>query len=304
MKVVALAGGTGSAKLLRGLKELPGELTVICNVGDNFSWQGLQVCPDIDIAMYALAGTGDSVRGWGVEGDSFQTLSELRRLGAEAWFQMGDRDLATSILRTAFIRKGMTLTEATGELGEMHGLTQKILPVTDDPIETHIVTPAGELHLQEFWVRDRGKGRVSSVAYQGAKKAEISVVVRKEILGADRVVICPANPVTSIGPMLAVGGVVEALRSTAARVSALSPMIARGPISGPAGKLMKATGIRPDSVGVARIYARFLDVLFIDNNDESLRIDVENEGPRCRVSDIVIHDRRDAVRLARELVAA
>jgi LPPG:FO 2-phospho-L-lactate transferase len=304
MKIVILAGGTGSAKLLSGLKELPGELTVICNVGDNFSWQGLQVCPDIDVAMYALAGTGDSVRGWGLEGDSFQTLSELRRLGAETWFQMGDRDLATSILRTGFIRKGMTLTEATEELAEMHGLPQKVLPVTDDPLETHIVTSAGELHLQEFWVRDHGNGRVSSVVYQGAKKAEISHKVRKEILGADKVVVCPANPVTSIGPMLAVGGVAEALRGAAGRVSALSPMIAKGPVSGPAGKLMKAMGIRPDSVGVARIYARFLDVLFIDKKDESLRNDVEKAGPQCRVSDIVIHDRRDAVRLARELVAA
>jgi LPPG:FO 2-phospho-L-lactate transferase len=304
MKVVALAGGTGSAKLLKGLKELRGELTVICNVGDNFSWHGLQVCPDIDIAMYALAGTGDGVRGWGLEGDSFQTLSELRRLGAETWFQMGDRDLATSILRTDFIRKGMTLTEATGELAQMHGLVQKILPVTDDPLETHIVTPAGELHLQEFWVRDRGKGRVNSVVYEGAKKAEISDLVRREILGADRVVVCPANPVTSIGPMLAVEGVVDALARTTGRVSALSPMMGKGPISGPAGRLMRAIGIRPDSAGVAQFYSKFLDVLIIDKTDAALSRLVVRAGPDCRLSDISIRGERDAVRLAKELFAA
>jgi LPPG:FO 2-phospho-L-lactate transferase len=304
MRVVALAGGTGSAKLLRGLEELPGELTVICNVGDNFVWQGLRVCPDIDIAMYALAGIGDRVRGWGLEGDSFQTLSELGRLGAETWFRMGDRDLATSVLRTDFMNKGMTLTEATEELARRHGLVPKLLPVTDDPLETHILTPAGELHLQEFWVRDHGKGSVSGVVYRGAKKAQISRLARKEILAADRLVVCPANPVTSIGPTLAVGGVVDALAQTTGRISALSPMIGRGPISGPARKLMKATGIRPDSAGVAELYSRFLDVLVIDRTDAALRKEVEGSGPDCRLSDIRIRDKGDAVRLAKELIAA
>jgi LPPG:FO 2-phospho-L-lactate transferase len=304
MKVVALAGGTGSAKLLRGLKELPAELTVICNVGDNFLWQGLRVCPDIDIAMYALAGTGDRARGWGLDGDSFQALSELGRLGAETWFKMGDRDLVTSVLRTDLMTKGMTLTEVTEDLARRQGLVTKLLPVTDDHLETHILTPAGEVHLQEFWVRDHGKGRVRGVVYRGDSKAQISGPARKEILAADRVVVCPANPVTSIGPMLAVGGVVDTLVRTNGRVSALSPMLGRGPLSGPAGKLLKAMGIRPDSASVARLYSDFLDFLVIDRADAGLREQVEKTGVGCRLSDIGIHGQRDAVRLAKELTAA
>jgi len=303
MKVVALAGGTGSAKLLRGLKELSADLTVVCNVGDNFHWKGLLVCPDIDIAMYALAGVGDRNRGWGIEGDTFHTLSELNRLGAEAWFRVGDRDLATSMIRTDLMSRGMSLSEATEGLARKHGLAQKVIPVTDDPMETHILTPKGELHLQEFWVRDRGRGHVKGVAYHGAS-AGISKSARKEILDADRLVVCPANPVTSIGPMLAVRGVVDALVQTSGRISALSPMIGKGPISGPAGKLMKATGIRPDSVGVAMFYSDFLDVMIVDRADAALRKQVEAAGPRCLLSDITIRDERDAVRLARELIAA
>ena len=299
-----MAGGTGSAKLLRGLKELPVELTVICNIGDNYVWQGLRVCPDIDIAMYALAGTADEERGWGLKGDTFHTLSELGRLGADTWFRMGDRDLATSILRTELLSKGMTLTEITEELSRRQGLVPKLLPVTDDPLETHVLTPAGELHLQEFWVRGRGKGRVTGVVYQGDRKARISNSAKREILAADRLVICPANPVTSIGPMLAVKGVVEALVRAAGRVSALSPMIGKAPISGPAKKLMTATGIRPDSVGVAEFYSRFLDVLIIDRADASLRKEVVKAVPGCRLSEIAIRGPSDAIRLAKELIAA
>ena len=303
MKVVALAGGTGSAKLLAGLKELRDQLVVICNVGDNFLWQGLLVCPDIDIATYALAGRGDRERGWGLEGDTFHALSELGRLGAETWFRMGDRDLAASILRADLIGRGMTLTGATEELARRQGLDQKILPITDDPLETHILTSAGELHLQEFWVRDHGRGRVAGVVYRGAEKAAISEPARKEMLDADRLVICSANPVTSIGPMLAVRGVVDALVQTSGRVSALSPMKGRAPISGPAGKLMKAMGVRPDSAGVAKLYAEFLDVLLVDKEDSALRRQVETAGPRCLLSDITIRGGGDARRLAKELVA-
>ena len=303
MKVVALAGGTGSAKLLAGLRELRDQLVVICNVGDNFLWQGLPVCPDIDISMYALAGKGDRERGWGLEGDTFHALSELGRLGAETWFRMGDRDLATSVLRANLMGKGMTLTGATEELAQRQGLDQRVLPITDDPLETYILTSAGERHLQEFWVRDHGRGRVAGVAYRGAEKAAISESARKEILDADRLVICPANPVTSIGPMLQVRGVVDALVQTSGRVSALTPMKGGAPISGPAGKLMKSVGVRPDSAGVAGLYSEFLDVLFVDRSDAALRRQVEATGPRCVLSDITIRGRLDASRLAKELIA-
>lgn len=304
MKVVALSGGTGSAKLLRGLAALPIDLTVVCNVGDNFVWQGLLVCPDIDIAMYALAGSGDEQRGWGLKGDTFNVLGELGKLGAETWFKMGDRDLATSVIRTNLVKGGKSLAEATEELRNRHGLGHRILPATNDPLETRIVTPRGNLHLQEFWVRDHGRGRVSRVEYRWAAKAKISTSARNAIAGADRVVVCPANPVSSIGPMLAVGGMLEALEETPGRICALSPMKGRGPLSGPAGKLMRAIGLRPDSVGVAGLYSRFLDVLVADKEDAGLKAEVESLGVGCDLSNIVIRGKRDALRLARQTIAA
>jgi LPPG:FO 2-phospho-L-lactate transferase len=304
MRVVALAGGTGSAKLLRGLAALRVDLTVVCNVGDNFVWRGLLICPDIDIAMYSLAGIADERQGWGVAGDTFNALAELGRLGGDTWFRMGDRDLATSILRTEMLGRGVSLTRATEELRKKHMVAQRVLPVTDDFLETHITTAAGEIHLQEFWVKGKGKARVKGVVYQGATNASVSNQVREAILGAERIVVCPANPVTSIGPMLAVGGMEDLLVRAPGRVVGLSPMRGGGPFSGPAGKLMRATHHRPDSVGVAQLYSKFLDVLVIDRADAGLREEVVETGPGCRLSRTRIRSRRDAVRLARELIVA
>jgi LPPG:FO 2-phospho-L-lactate transferase len=304
LKVVALSGGTGSAKLLRGLARLPIDLTVVCNVGDNFHWQGLLVCPDIDIAMYSLAGVADPERGWGIRGDTFDVLNQLGKMGEETWFRMGDRDMATSLLRTEMISRGASLTDVTDGLRKRYGLSWSILPASDASVETRIVTPGGNLHLQEFWVRDHGKGRVSGVEYRGAGAASTTIQAHKAIAGAERVVICPANPVTSIGPMLALGGMLEALGETSARIVALSPMRGGAPFSGPAGKLMRAVHVRPDSVGVAKLYSRFLDALIIDRRDSALKAEVESIGVSCVVSDITIGRSADAVRLAKEMIAA
>lgn len=303
MKVVALSGGTGSAKLLRGLARLPIDLTVVCNVGDNFRWQGLLVCPDVDIAMYTLAGVADPERGWGIRGDTFHVLDALGSIGEETWFRMGDRDIATSLLRTEMISRGASLTDATNELSRRHGLSCPILPASDLSIETRIITPKGNLHLQEFWVRDHGKGRVTGVEYRGAGAASLTSQAQEAISRADSVVICPANPVTSMGPMLAVRGMVEALGETSARVVALSPMRGPAPFSGPAGKLMRAVNLRPDSVGVAGLYSRFLDTLIVDRQDSELKGEVESFGISCLLSDITIGKKGDAVRLAREMTA-
>lgn len=302
MKVVALAGGTGSAKLLRGLASSVRELTVVANVGDNFWVHGLYVCPDVDIAMYNLAGISDRRRGWGMRGDTFAVLAQLGRLGEETWFQLGDLDLATSIVRTALLRRGASLTEATSRIGRSLGVPHRVLPATDTDLETWLETDIGRIHLQEYWVKHHGKPRVSRVIYRGAAKAKPSPPVKEAISRADVIVICPANPVTSIGPMLAIRGMRQALSTCTARVVALSPMVGRGPFSGPAGRLMKQLGMRPDSAGVAALYSDFLDRFVIDRSDRSLVGRVEDTGVSCSLLNTFMKDRADERRVASVLL--
>jgi len=304
LRVVALAGGTGSAKLLRGLSALGVNLTVVANIGDNVWMHGLYVCPDLDIAMYTLAGLADKRQGWGIKGDTFRTLAQLGRIGEPTWFALGDLDIATQIVRTRLLREGLTLTSVTEKLRRAFQIAQTILPLTDDPIETRVLTPVGYAHLQEFWVRDRGRPVVRGVAYKGAPRARCTRDVEDAVKKADRIILCPANPVTSIGPMLAVPGFSRMLSRTKARVTALSPMIGKAPFSGPAAKLMKAVGMRPDSVGVAKMYSEFLDSLIVDRSDADVSVEIEELGIKCILSDTLMRDFPAEERLSKELVYA
>lgn len=304
MRVVALSGGTGSAKLLRGLAALDCDLTVVANVGDNVWIHGLYICPDIDTAMYTLAGLGDRERGWGIAGDTFTTLKQLGTLGLETWFALGDRDLATHLFRTRALKEGKTLTQVTEELCRELKVRTRILPATDSPLETRVATPDGEINIQEFWVKKRGKVRVTGVRYAGAESSKMGEGVAEAIEKADSVVVCPANPITSIGPMLAIPGLRDALAHTSSRVAALSPMIGRGPFSGPAAKLMKASGTSPDSLGVAALYVDFLDTIVIDRRDRRMAQDILRLGIRCHLSDIRLGSSSAERRLARELLQA
>ena len=303
MKVVALAGGTGSAKLVRGLSRLHLDLTVVANVGDNFWFYGAYVCPDVDVATYTLAGISAS-QGWGIAGDTFAALGALSRLGGETWFRLGDRDLATCLLRTGMIEKGSSLTEATRSIARSLGVRTAVLPVSDDRVETRVTTPAGEMHLQEFWVRERGRPRVLGVRYDGASRARPTAAVAEALSEADRIIVCPANPVTSIGPMLAVKGFRSLLSSASARIVALSPMVGTSPFSGPAAKLLRATGLRADSSGVAKLYEDFVDCIMISKEDRRLVKEVEGIGIGCTLADTRMRGARDEVRLGRELIRA
>jgi len=303
MKVVALAGGTGSAKLLRGLSRLPLDLTVIANVGDNFWAYGVYVCPDVDIATYTLAGVS-SPQGWGIAGDTFEVLGELSRLGAETWFRLGDRDMAVCLRRTEMITRGISLTEVTLKIARSLGVKPMVLPATNDHLETRIRSSAGELHLQEFWVRDQGKPRVVGVRYAGGRDADPTPEVAAALASADRVVVCPANPVTSIGPMLAVSGFRRLLRETRARVVGISPMRGSAPFSGPAGALLKATGTSPDSYGVAKMYADFMDCLVISEDDAAMGSRIRALGIDCRTTGTQMEGPRDELRLAKEVTKA
>jgi LPPG:FO 2-phospho-L-lactate transferase len=303
LKVTALAGGTGSAKLLRGLYSLPVDLTVIANVGDNIWMHGLYVCPDIDIAMYTMAGIANPRTGWGIAGDTFRTLSQISRLGGESWFKLGDKDIATSVLRTAMLSRGMKLTEVTERLRKSFGLRCMLLPATDRDVETRIATLAGDMNLQEFWVREKGEPQVKGVRYRGASRASITTRVRKALSGADRIVICPANPITSIGPMLALGDFAKELAGSGGRIVALSPMVGDAPVSGPAGKLMKAVGKRANSVGVAMMYQKFVDCIVVASEDQAMKKPIVSLGIECVASETIMKSREDEQRLARELLA-
>ena len=296
-----MAGGTGSAKLLRGLSRLPIDLTVLANVGDNIWTYGVYVCPDVDIATYTLAGISGPL-GWGVAGDTFEALRMLSRLGEETWFRLGDMDMAVCLARTEMLRSGKSLTEATRRIAKSLGVESPVLPATDNQLETRIMTPASELHLQEYWVKARGRPRVIGVRYEGARGARPTREVAEAVSAADRIIICPANPVTSIGPMLAVTGFRRLLRETDARVVALSPMEGAAPFSGPAGKLLTATGSRPDSYGVGKLYSDFADCIVISGTDISLKERIQALGMECVTTGTRMKAPRDELRLAKVMI--
>jgi LPPG:FO 2-phospho-L-lactate transferase len=303
LKIVALAGGTGSAKLLRGLKEAAGDFTVVSNVGDNFWRHGLYIAPDVDIAVYTLAGMEDPQRGWGLRGDTFNALAQLGRMGEETWFNLGDRDLATHLFRTERLAQGRRLGDITTLMCERLGVTQRVIPCTDDRLETHIVTRTGAMHLQEFWVKFRGEPDVLGVEYRGAEGAKPEQRAVEALESADRIVICPANPVTSIMPILAVNGIRQAIQGSRARKIAVSPMVGGSPVTGPAGKLMTAIGSEPSSLGVAKLYRGLADCILVDPADAGSVEKITKEGIRAEVRAIVMSDREAEVRLARETLS-
>jgi LPPG:FO 2-phospho-L-lactate transferase len=303
--IVALTGGTGGAKLVQGLAaEIdPAELTIICNTADDAVFHGLHVSPDIDTIVYALAGLNDHQKGWGVAGESFVALEQLQRLGEEAWFKLGDRDLATHILRTDLLRQGRTLSEVTQRIRTALGVKPEILPMSDNRIETRIVTPVGEISFQEYFVRQRWAPEVKQVFFAGIEQSKPAPRVLEAIRNAAGIVICPSNPVTSIGPILAVPGVRQALVKYDRRVVGVSPIVAGAAISGPAHMLMRVKDLEPSVKGVAKGYADLLDVLVIGTEDQELQADIKKIGVKPVSANIRMNSLADKRRLAREVLA-
>lgn len=304
--IVALAGGTGAAKMLRGLVRVtePTRLFVVGNTGDDLDWWGLRVSPDLDSVAYALAGLLDGARGWGVRDDTFHCLEAMQRLGGDTWFRLGDRDLATHLRRTLLLRAGASLTVATRAIADALGVTARLVPMSDDPVRTELRTRGGWLSLEEFFVRERCLPDVLDVAYRGAEAARPAPDVLGAIGTAEAVVVCCSNPVTSIGPILAVPGIVDALVRTPAPVVAVSPIVGGQAVSGPAAKLLAARGLDVSPLGVARAYRPWLDALVIDRADVANAPALERDGVRPVVADALMPDSEAEARLARAVLDA
>lgn len=298
--ITVLTGGTGGAKFVWGLAQVvpPEQLTVIVNTGDDLTCWGLHVSPDIDSVMYALAGKLDPQRGWGYTGDTFSCLERMRELGAMGWFQLGDRDLATHIRRTELLNARLPLSEATAVLSEAMGVRAKILPTTDGVVETRVITNQGNLSFQEYFVRERFQPDVLDVKFRGAETARTAPGVLEAIASAEVVFFAPSNPVTSIGPILAVPGVREVLQTCMAPVVAVSPIVGGDAVSGPAAKLMRMRGWKTSAAGIAQAYRGLLDGMIADSVDEATRTEIETEGVQAHFTETVMKSDGDKVRLA------
>jgi LPPG:FO 2-phospho-L-lactate transferase len=304
MKVVALAGGVGGAKMADGLARAlpPGELTVIVNTGDDFELHGLYICPDLDTVMYTLAGVANPQTGWGVAGDTFHALGMIGRYGGEVWFRLGDCDLATHILRTAALRQGEPLSRVTAALASALGIASRILPMTDDRVATVVVSDEGELAFQDYFVRRCWRDPVRGLRFVGVESARAAPGVLEALVAAEVVVLCPSNPFLSLDPILCLAGVREALVAHP-RVVAVSPIVAGRALKGPAAKIMAELGLEVSVVSVARHYADFLRGFVLDEQDAVAVPAIEALGICTLAAEIVMHAVADRVRLARTVLA-
>ena len=302
MKICALAGGVGGAKLASGLQDVvpPGDLSVVVNTADDFDLWGLHICPDLDTVMYTLAGISNPETGWGIVNESFATLNMLERYGEETWFKFGDRDLATHVFRTHRMRSGETLTEVTAGLSGALGVDNALLPMSDEPVSTVLETAEGRLEFQEYFVRRRQRDEVLGIELRGIEEARPTEGVLAAISGADAIVLCPSNPVVSIGPILALPGVMEILASSSVPKVAVSPIVGGRALKGPADRMLASLGHEVSATGVARMYAGLVDGMVIDRIDENERAGIEGIGMRVLVTESVMRDAEDRARLASE----
>lgn len=309
--LAALAGGVGAARFLAGLTRVvdPGDVVAIVNTADDDDFHGLHVSPDLDSVTYTLAGASNAEQGWGLAGESYATLESLRRYDVPTWFQLGDKDLATHLFRTQRLRAGVPLSDVTAEITRAWGIATRIVPMTDDPVRTRITVrradaTSEELAMQEWFVRDRAEPPVAGVRFDRAELARPAPGVLDALRRASTIIICPSNPVISIGPILAVPGVRDVLHERRDRVVAVSPIVGGAPVKGPADRLMGPLGIEVSCVGVAREYAAFCAALVIDAVDGDRAAEVEATGVHAVVTDTMMRSPEVAAALAERTLAA
>jgi LPPG:FO 2-phospho-L-lactate transferase len=304
VKATALAGGVGGAKLLIGLDRVlaPTDLTAIVNTGDDDEIYGVHVSPDLDIVTYWLAGLADTERGWGIRNDTFTVIESLGELGHEIWFQLGDRDFATCLYRTERLRDGATLSAVTDDIRRALDVKATLLPATDDRVRTKIITDDGRtLDFQEYFVQEHQKPSVANVTFAGIADAKPAPAVIPAIEEADAVILCPSNPVLSIGPIIALPGVREALRNHSF-VIAVTPIIRNAALKGPAARIMGTMGIGHGAAAVARMYADFVDLFVVDSSDTEQITAIEQLGVHAIPLDTIMNNENASSALARALL--
>ena len=306
MKVTALAGGVGASKFLVGLAAVmpPEDITIIANTGDDIELFGLRICPDIDTVTYTLGGVINEETGWGLKGDTFECLRWLARYGEVSWFNLGDRDLATHIFRTNQLRGDCSLSEVTDRIRRSLGVRSTIVPMTDAYTPTRVVTDEGEMHFQEYFVRRRCEPRVREIRFDNIESAVLVLGVVSVILEADAVIICPSNPFISIGPILAVPGIRDALKLTRATVMAITPIIGGRALKGPAADMLHDLGHQVSARGVAALYCDFADVFLLDCQDAAICGDIEDIGLRVLATNTLMNSFEARQRLARVTIEA
>jgi len=303
--ICVLSGGTGGAKFVDGLRQVMRheDITLVVNTGDDLMWWGLYVSPDIDSITYVLSGMLSRERGWGVKGDTFLCLQAMGQLGEPTWFHTGDRDLAMHLLRSRLLAEGKTLSEATAIISQKLGVKARILPMSNSRVETRVDTPVGELSFEEYFVQRWYQDPVKSVRFAGALDAEPAPGVIDAIVNADAVLIAPSNPVTSIGPILAVPGIRDALTRARGKIAAISPIVGNAPVAGPAGILMEAHGLPCSIAGVAKAYEDFIDILVCDNRDARAADSLGKGGLRVHCTQTIMRSADDKAALAREVLS-
>jgi LPPG:FO 2-phospho-L-lactate transferase len=296
----------GAAKFLTGLTQLvkEEELTIIVNTGDDIELFGLHISPDIDIVSYSLAGIVDESKGWGIKNDTFHCLDTLKALGEDTWFNLGDKDLATHIYRTQHLRQGKPLSQITYEISKSLGLKTKILPMSNNKFQTRIATPNGSIHFEEYFVKTKCRDEVLGVEFVGQATAKPSPGVLEALIDADLVVVCPSNPIVSIGTILSVPGVRDTLKQTKACVVAVSPIVAGAAIKGPAEKMLRGLGFEGSAYGVAVLYSDFLDAMVIDTKDAEHKKRIEKLGIAVTVTNTIMKNLDDKVSLAKAVLTA
>jgi LPPG:FO 2-phospho-L-lactate transferase len=296
--ITLLAGGTGSVKLARGLSKTTNELAVVSNIADNIWLHGLYICPDIDTVMYGLAGLLDKRRGWGVAGDSFVFMEQMKRFEQDYWFKVGDKDLALHIVRTNFLKEGKSLSWITEWIRKKLSVSPVIIPASDDHFETRIETPIGDMHIQEYWVKYHAELSISNIRYKGIEQAIASGNALEAIRNSDIIVIAPGNPISSIGPITSIPGIRKELSLRKEKVVAVSPIIGNDALSGPASKYMRATGIESSPIGIASHYADVVSNLIISESDKEYENQIRNIGVKVYKTNIIMDNEKDEINLS------
>ena len=302
--ITCLAGGVGAARFLDGLSRVypPDRITVIVNTGDDLEYLGAYISPDIDILTYTLAGIVDEEKGWGIRGDTYRCMEQLERYSAETWFRVGDRDFATHLLRTAFLQQGFNLSEVTEKIRSALGVKVRILPMSNDRVATKIKTSAGLLEFQEYFVKRKFSDKVEDVTYEGANHAVPPEAVLSSLKTSEAIILCPSNPILSIGPILAIPGIREALGRARGKIVGISPIVGGKALKGPLDRLMADLGLEVSPYGVAKLYQGVLDGFVIDEVDKHLSPRIQRLGMKVVATRTVMNEPEAKTRLAEETV--